>query len=106
MPPSGNAAVNHPSILPFGNKHTAMPGTKKYTVVLTLDQVAELLDQLSDADTVKVVKRLRQKPRSEAVDELIAVLSKVKMSEKDVTALVEEVRTGRFARQKVRSDGR
>jgi histone acetyltransferase (RNA polymerase elongator complex component) len=55
-----------------------MSGTKKYTVVLTLDQVAELLEQLSDKDKRKVVERLRRKPRGEAVDELIAVLSKVK----------------------------
>ncbi len=70
--------IEPPSFLSFGNKHTAVSVTKKYTVALTLDQVAELLEQLTDKDKLKVVKRLRQKPRSEAVDDLIAVLSKVK----------------------------
>ena len=55
-----------------------MSVTKKYTVALTLEQVAELLEQLSEKDKLKVVKRLRRKPRGEAVDQLISVLSKVK----------------------------
>jgi len=55
-----------------------MSSTKKYTVSLTLDQVVELLGQLSDLDKVKVDKRLHQKPRSEGGDKLIAVLSQVK----------------------------
>lgn len=63
--------------LSFGNKHPSMSATKKYTVALSLDQVVELLDQLSDKDKLKVAKRLQQKPRSEAVDQLIAELRKL-----------------------------
>ena len=80
-----------------------MSFTNKPSVALTLDQVVELVDQLSDKDKLKVVKRLRTKERSEAVDDLIAIFSKVKMSEKEVTSLVEEVRTERYASQKARS---
>lgn len=84
-------------------KHTPMSFTNKPSVTLTLDQVVDLVEQLSDKDKLKVAKRLRQKSRSEAVDDLIAIFSKVKMSEKEVNALVEEVRTERYARQKARS---
>jgi hypothetical protein len=80
-----------------------MSFTTKPSVTLTLDQVVELVEQLSDKDKLKVAKRLRQKSRSEAVDDLIAIFSKVKMSEKEVTALVEEVRADRYARQKAHS---
>ncbi len=80
-----------------------MSFTNKPSVTLTLDQVVDLVEQLSDKDKLKVAKRLRQKSRSEAVDDLIAIFSKVKMSEKEVNALVEEVRTERYARQKARS---
>jgi len=72
-----------------------MSFTNKPTVALSLDQVVELVDQLSDKDKLKVAKRLRTKDRNEAVEDLINIFSKVKMSEKEVTALVEDVRAER-----------
>lgn len=83
-----------------------MSFTNRPSLTLSLDQVVDLVEQLSDKDKLKVAKRLQQKSRSEAVDDLIAIFSKVKMSEKEVTALVEEVRTERYARQKARSTRR
>ena len=79
-----------------------MSFTNKPSVALTLDQVVDLVEQLSDKDKLKVAKRLRQKSRSEAVDDLIAIFSKVKMSEKEVTAIVEEERAKIYAREKAR----
>ena len=79
-----------------------MSFTNKPSVTLTLDQVVDLVEQLSDKDKLKVAKRLRQKSRSEAVDDLIAIFSKVKMSEKEVTAIVEEERAKIYAREKAR----
>ena len=79
-----------------------MSFTNKPSVALTLDQVVDLVEQLSDKDKLKVAKRLRQKTRSEAVDDLIAIFSKVTMSEKEVTAIVEEERAKIYAREKAR----
>lgn len=80
-----------------------MSFTNKPSVSLSLDQVMELVDQLSTADKLKLAKRLRGKERNEDIEDLIAIFSKVKMSEKEVTALVEEVRTERYASQKAGS---
>ncbi len=90
----------------MGNKSTLMSFTNKPTVALSLDQVVELVDQLSDKDKLKVAKRLRQKARSEAVDDLIAIFSKVKISDKELTAIVEEERTKIHARQKAHAGRR
>jgi hypothetical protein len=90
----------------LGNKSTLMSFTNKPTVVLSLDQVVELVDQLSDKDKLKVAKRLRQKARSEAVDDLIAIFSKVKISDKELTAIVEEERTKIHVRQKAHAGRR
>jgi len=81
----------------------AMSFTNKPSVALTLDQVMEIVDQLSAADKLKVAKRMRGSERNEAIDDLIAIFSKVKMSEKEVSALVEDVRAERYASQKTRT---
>ncbi|HMQ76045.1 MAG TPA: hypothetical protein PKE21_08775 [Flavobacteriales bacterium] len=90
-------------MLSLNKREKVMSFTNKPTVALSLDQVVELVDQLSPADKLKVAKRLRTKEHNEAVEDLISLFSKVKMSEKQVTALVEEVRTERHASQKARS---
>jgi hypothetical protein len=92
--------------LSLGNKQLVMSFTNKPSVTLTLDEVVELVDQLSPADKLKVAKRLRTKERDEAVKDLIKIFSKVKMSEKEVTALVEDVRTERYASQQAHHAGR
>ena len=83
-----------------------MSFTNKPSVSLTLDQVIDIVEQLSDTDKLKVANRLRQRSRSEAVDDLIAIFSKVKMNEMEVSAMVEDVRTERYAREKARSPRR
>lgn len=95
-------ALKRPGVLSSGNKLMTMSTAKKYSLNLSLDQVVEVVEQLSDKDMLKLAKRLRQKTRSEALDRLIAVFSKVKMSEKEITALVEEVRKERYASPKAR----
>ena len=49
---------------------------------------------------LKVAKRLRTKERHDAVEDLIAIFSKVKISDKELTAIVEEERAKIHARQK------
>jgi len=41
------------------------------------------------------VKRIKKKSKDADLDDLISIFSKVKMSEKEVTAIVEEVRAER-----------
>ncbi|MDQ3099855.1 MAG: hypothetical protein M3R08_00590 [Bacteroidota bacterium] len=77
-----------------------MAFTNRPTVTLTLEQVLEVVDQLSDGDTLKVVKHIRKKKRNADVDDLIAIFSKVKLSDKKLTAIVEEERAKIHARQK------
>jgi CO dehydrogenase nickel-insertion accessory protein CooC1 len=89
--------------LSLGNKQQVMAFTNKPSIALTLDQVMEIVDQLSPADTLKVAKHIKKKNKDADLDDLIAIFSKVKMSEKEVTTLVEEVRTERYASQKARS---
>ena len=83
-----------------------MSFTNKPSVALTLDQVVELVDQLSPADKLKVAKRIQKRQRSKDIDRLVEIFSKVKMSEKEVTAIVEDVRAERYAREKARHAGR
>ena len=77
-----------------------MSFTNKPSVSLTLDQVMEIVDQLSTADKLKVAKRIKKKNKDADLDDLIAIFSKVKMSEKEVTAIVEEERAKIYAREK------
>lgn len=79
-----------------------MAFTNRPTVTLSLDQVMEAVDQLSPADTVKVLKRIRKKNKDADVDDLIAIFSKVKMGDKELTSIVEDVRAERYAREKAR----
>ena len=72
----------------------------RFTVTLTFEQVLEVVDQLSDADTLKVLKHIRKKKRSAVVDDLIAIFSKVTMSEKELNSIVEDVRKERYEKRK------
>ncbi|MGB3525080.1 MAG: hypothetical protein WBB32_03820 [Flavobacteriales bacterium] len=83
-----------------------MSFTNKPSVSLTLDQVLEIVDQLSTADKLKVAKRMQEKERNEAIDDLVAIFSKVKLSAKAVSAIVEEERTQVHARQKAHAGRR
>ncbi len=79
-----------------------MSFTNKPSISLSLDQVMEIVDQLSPADKLKVAKRMRGKEPVDEIDDLIAIFSKVKMSEKELTAIVEEERAKIYAREKAR----
>lgn len=77
-----------------------MSFTSKPSISLSLDQVMDLVDQLSTADKLKVAKRMKRTGPDAEIDELIAIFSKVKMTEKDVTRVVEEERARIHARKK------
>jgi hypothetical protein len=77
-----------------------MAAANRYRLSLTLNQVLEVVDQLSAADTLKVLKHIRQKSKNAAVDDMIAIFSKVKMSEKELNSIVEEVRKERYEKRK------
>ena len=77
-----------------------MSFTNKPSVVLTIDQVLGIVDQLSDANKLKVAKRIRMTQRSKEIDDLIAIFENVQMTEKESTAMVEDVRAKRYARKK------
>lgn len=65
-------------------------------VSLSLDQLLQLVDQLSDKDADKVAARLAQKRKKDALTRMSAILGKVKMSPREVTRIVEEVRQERY----------
>ena len=65
-----------------------MSFTNKPSVALTLDQVMEIVDQLSPADTLKVAKHIKKKNKDADLDDLIAIFSKVKMSDGRIDAAV------------------
>jgi len=79
-----------------------MSFTNKPSVSLTFDQVLEIVDQLSDAEKLKVAKRIRKTQRSADIDRLIEIFSKVKISAKELTSIVEEERAKIHAREKAR----
>lgn len=79
-----------------------MSFTEKPTVTLTLEQVMEIVDQLSAADKLKVAQRIRRTQRTKDVDRLIELFSKVKLAPKEVTGIVEEVRAIKHAREQAR----
>jgi hypothetical protein len=83
-----------------------MAFTNRPTVSLTLDQVLEAVDQLAPADKLKVAKRLRGKVREDIVEELIEIFSEVKITDKQLTAIVEEERAKIHARQKAHAGRR
>lgn len=94
--------VEPPIILSLGNKHTLMSFTNKPTVALSVDQVIDLVDQLSPADKLKVAKRIQKGQRSKDIDRLVEIFSKVKISEKQLTAMVEKERAKIHAREQAR----
>ena len=80
-----------------------MSFTNKPSVSLSLDQVMEIVDQLSPADKLKVAKRIQKGQRSKDIDRLVEIFSKVKISEKELTAMVQEERAKIYAREQARS---
>ncbi len=83
-----------------------MSFTNKPSVSLSLDQVMEIVDQLSTADKLKVAKRIQKGQRSKDIDRLVEIFSKVKISEKGLTAMVQEERAKIYAREQARSSRR
>ena len=83
-----------------------MSFTSKPSVELSLDQVIGLVEQLSDKDAEKVMQRLELKRKTKALARMRTIWGKVKMSEKEITKIVEEVRQERYERQKARAAGR
>ena len=77
----------------FEQLDTVMSFTNKPSVALTLDQVVELVDQLSPADKLKVAKRIQKRQRSKDIDRLVEIFSKVKISEKMHADIVEQLET-------------
>lgn len=104
--PADKSPFSTHAVLSLSNKQLVMSFTNKPSVALTLDQVVDLVDQLSPADKLKIAKRLRTKERSEAVEDLINIFSKVKISEKELTTIVEEERAKIHARQKAHAGRR
>jgi hypothetical protein len=75
-------------------------------VTLTLEQLLQLVDQLSEKDAEKVAARLALKRKKDAVERMSNTMRKVKLSTREINAIVEEVRTERFAKRKGREAGR
>lgn len=57
-------------LLIFEHTEKNMSFTNKPLVSLTLDQVLEIVDQLSPVDKLKVARRMQAKERNEAIDDL------------------------------------
>ena len=53
-----------------------------------------------------MAKRIKKKSKDADMDDLIKIFSKVKMSEKEVTAIVKEVRAEHYVREKAHHAGR
>ncbi|MDQ3099856.1 MAG: hypothetical protein M3R08_00595 [Bacteroidota bacterium] len=75
-------------------------------VSLTLDQLLDLVDQLSDKDVEKVAARLALKRKKDAVARMAATMSKVRLTPREVDKIVEEVRQERYEKRKARAAGR
>ena len=69
-------------------------------VSLSLEQLLELLDQLSAKDAEKVAARLELKRKKDAVARMSNTMRKVKLSQREVDAIVEDVRRERYAKRK------
>lgn len=80
-----------------------MAFTNKPNISLTIDQVLGIVDQLSPADTLKVAKRIKARNKNADLDDLISIFSKVRISDEDLTAIVEEERAKLHAREKARN---
>jgi Mn-dependent DtxR family transcriptional regulator len=75
-------------------------------VTLSLDQLLEMVDQLSDKEAEKVAERLALKRKKDAVARMSAIMGKVKMSPREVARIVEDVRQDRYDKRKAREAGR
>ena len=75
-------------------------------VTLSLDQLLEMVDQLSDKEAEKVAERLALERKKDAVARMSAIMGKVKMSPREVARIVEDVRQDRYDKRKAREAGR
>jgi len=77
-----------------------MSFTNKPTPSVSVDQVIGLVEQLSAKDKRKVAQALRKEQLAENISRLHALWGRVKLSEKEITAVVEEVRAERYEKSK------
>ncbi len=75
-------------------------------VSLSLDQLLEMVDQLSAKDAEKVAARLALKRKKDAVSRMQVTLRKVKLSPREVSGIVEDVRQQRYDKRNGRAAGR
>jgi hypothetical protein len=85
-------------LLGTGNTLGTMSFDTTARVSLNLDQLLQLVDQLSDADTKKVLARLELNRKRSALARMRKTFRKVKLTPGEVTKLVEQVREERHAR--------
>ncbi|MBK6342139.1 MAG: hypothetical protein IPF41_06000 [Flavobacteriales bacterium] len=77
-----------------------MSFTHKPSLPVSVDQVIGLVEQLSPKDKRKVVHALRKEQLAENISRLHEIWGRVKLSEKEIAAVVEEVRAARYERRK------
>ncbi len=75
-------------------------------VSITLDQLLQIMDQLSDKEVDQVAARLAQKRRKDAVARMSAIMGKVKMTPREIEQLVEDVRQGQYDKRNGSAAGR
>jgi len=75
-------------------------------VSLSLDQLLVLVDQLPEKDLEKVAARLEQRRKKAALGRLRATFGKVRMSRREIDALVEDVREQRYDERRARASRR
>ena len=75
-------------------------------VTLNLDQLLELVDQLSEKEADKVAARLELRRKKAAMGRLKKTFGKVKLSAGEIDELVEAVRQERFDHGQKRTDRR
>lgn len=83
-----------------------MPVDTTAKVTLDLDQLLDLVDQLSEKEAEQLAARLEQRRRKAALGRLKTTFGKVKMSRREIDALVEEVRQERYDHGRKRADRR
>lgn len=75
-------------------------------VTLTLDQLLDLVDQLSEKDAEKVAARLALKRKKDALKRMQATMGKVRLSAREIKSIVEEVRQDRYDKRNSGAAGR
>ncbi|MFT3885007.1 MAG: hypothetical protein QM724_06115 [Flavobacteriales bacterium] len=76
-------------------------------VSLDLKQLLHLVDQLTEKDAEKVAARLEQRRKKAALGRLRTTFRKVRMNQREIDALVEEVRQERYDKKgRTRAAGR